>query len=266
MYFPLGSKNLSQFIKHMIQKDIWKQLGKVPRTARKTYFHFLARHLAHFASDDQSGLAVLFEELAYSPKLIIRGYTQGIFPSAYAGDGCITWHDPAIRGYLPIHDFHIPRNIQKVLRQERFELRVNNNLQAVIEGCAEERPKTHINAHYIDVYLKLHAIGLVHAVSAWEDDKLVGGTYGIAIGAYFASESAFHRVRDASKVATVRLTEILAAGGFLLHDTWWFAKDIEQFGGGSLSHDEFHKQHFQALITPAQFNPNTPRTFSTGCG
>jgi leucyl/phenylalanyl-tRNA--protein transferase len=242
----------------------WTYLQNI-RQSVLNHFHRFAAHRLHPMSTDQgTALTAYFESQPYSAELVVRGYTQGIFPSSFEGDGRITWHDPSIRGYLPITDFHTPTNIRKLLRQDKFELQVDDNISAVIEGCAEGRSKTHINTKYIDVYLQLHEMGVVHAVSAWQDGKLVGGTYGIAIGAYFVSESAFHRVRDASKVATVRLTEILAAGGYTHHDTWWFSKDIEQFGGGNLTRAEFHKKHLQAIMKPARFDANTPRTLSTG--
>jgi leucyl/phenylalanyl-tRNA---protein transferase len=258
------SDNLMHMTPHVMPEIPRSYLQSIKQTAMNQFHHFAARHLLTMSTAEGTALTRYFESQPYSAELVVRGYTQGIFPSSFEGDGRITWHDPIIRGYLPITDFYVPTNVRKLLRQEKFELHVDDDMSAVIEGCSEGRSKTHINARYIDIYLQLHDMGIAHAVSAWQDGKLVGGTYGIAIGAYFVSESAFHRVRDASKVATVRLTEILADGGYTHHDTWWFSKDIEQFGGGNLTRAEFHKKHLQAIMKPARFDANTPRTLSTG--
>jgi leucyl/phenylalanyl-tRNA---protein transferase len=258
------SDHLIETTPQLLPEVRWTYFQNIKQSALNQFHRFAARRLLPMSTLESSALTCYFEQQPHSAELVVRGYSQGIFPSSFEGDGRITWHDPSIRGYLPIHDFHAPNNIRKLLRQEKFELRVDDDISAVIEGCSEGRSKTHINSKYIDVYLQLHEMGVVHAVSAWQNGKLVGGTYGVALGAYFVSESAFHRVRDASKVATVCLTEILVAGGYVLHDTWWFSKDIEQFGGSNMPRAEFHQKHLQAIMKPARFDPNTPRTLSIG--
>lgn len=255
---------MKQLIKRVIPRSALSQLRKRRATSTKAFYRFLARQLISSSSDEYSALTYLFEEQEFTPENVIRGYLLGIFPSSYYGDDRTTWHDPNPRGFLPIADFHTPRNLRRVLRQQRFETRVDHDFVAVMEGCAENREKTHITPRYINVYRQLHEMGVAHSVSAWLDGALVGGVYGIAIGGYFASESAFHRVRDASKAATARLTEILKAGGFIHHDTWWFDPDIVQFGGGQISRADFHQKHLRAILTPAQFDPATPRTLSIG--
>lgn len=253
-----------QAVKNLVPDSVWKQIRNTKKKSVQSVYRILARQLMSIEDEDRTGLTYYFEVQNYSAELVIQGYMQGLFPSAPGEEGQVTWHDPDIRGVLPLKDFHIPRNLRRILRQEKFKVCVNENFATVLEGCAEGRPKSHITSQYIDVYMKLHEQGIAHCVSAWQEDKLVGGTYGLAIGAYFASESAFYRVRDASKVATVRLTEILTEGGFAHHDTWWFSKDIEQFGGYSLSRDEFQKKHIQAILATAQFDPSVPCRRSRG--
>lgn len=255
---------MTELIKQIIPKDFRQKIRKQRTLTTKAIYRTFARQLQSISSDEYTGLTYLFEEHELNPTQVIRGYMLGIFPSSFYGNGRTTWHDPEPRGFLPIQDFHIPRNLRRILRQNRFEVHVNKDFKGVMEGCAEDRERTHIDDEYIEVYLQLHKMGIAHSVSAWQDGELVGGTYGVALGAYFASESAFHRVRDASKVATVRLTEILIEGGFMHHDTWWFSRDIEQFGGGSLSRADFHQKHLQAIVAQASFNPDVPYTLSTG--
>ena len=207
-------------------------------------------------------LGSLLERQPFSPELVIRGYLQGFFPSAIHVTGDMRWHHPDLRGVIPIQEFHVPKRLGKLVRNGKFEVRIDSDFQAVIEGCAEPAPRrqtTYLKPEVIEVYMELHRRGLAHCVETWQNGELVGGTYGLALGGYFASESAFWRVRDASKVATVHLTEILRKGGFILHDMWWPTKDMEQFGGYSMAREEFKNVLARALITPASFDGRVAR-------
>jgi len=205
--------------------------------------------------------AFLLEREPFTPELVIRGYHKGLFPSAIHATGAMRWHSPDERGVVPIEGFHLSRRLRQIVRQGKFEIRVDEDFLRVMEGCAEPAPgrqTTYIKPEVMEVYEELHRMGIAHSVGAWLDGRLVGGTYGVALGAYFASESAFQRERDASKVATVHLTEILKQGGFTLHDVWWHRKDMEQYGGHAIPREEFKALHTHALITPASFAKATP--------
>lgn len=254
----------AEILKPIIPKSLLHPLLRIYQTSSHAFFSLLARLLSAHSTSESTGLTFFFESLPYNHLLVIKGYSLGIFPSSIKGDGVITWHDPEERGVLPITDFHVPKKLRSLLRQNRFELKVDHDLRAVMKRCAQNRDKTHITPEYIDVYMELHKMGLVHSVSTWQDNELVGGHYGFALGAYFASESGFHLVRDAGKAATVRLAEILIAGGYLLHDTWWYSDNIAQYGGKIVKRKEFHDLHTQAISAKAHFDPNTPMTISTG--
>jgi len=206
-------------------------------------------------------VAFLLEREPFTPELVIRGYHRGLFPSAVHATGDMRWHSPDERGVVPIEDFHLPRRLRQIVRRGKFEVRVDEEFTAVMKGCAEPAPgrqTTYIKPEVMEVYEELHRMGIAHSVGAWLDGRLVGGTYGVALGAYFASESAFQRVRDASKVATVHLTEILKRGGFTLHDAWWHRKDMEQYGGFAMPRERFKELHTHALVTQASFEKATP--------
>jgi leucyl/phenylalanyl-tRNA--protein transferase len=247
---------VKELIKSMVPEPGLKRL----RQKREIYTNRVGRRAVRFLhglrlhSDEIVGF--LLEREPFTPELVIRGYHRGLFPSAIHATGDMRWHSPDERGVVPIENFHLPRRLRQIVRQGRFEIRVDEDFAGVMKGCAEPAPgrqTTYIKPEVMEVYEELHRRGIAHSVGAWLDGQLVGGTYGVALGAYFASESAFQRVRDASKVATVHLTEILTRNGFTLHDVWWHRKDMEQYGGHAIPREEFKELHTHALATPARF-------------
>ncbi|HKW54194.1 MAG TPA: leucyl/phenylalanyl-tRNA--protein transferase, partial [Stellaceae bacterium] len=158
--------------------------------------------------------------IALTPELLLRAYAAGIFPMAEtADDPDVFWVDPEQRGILPLDRFHLPRRLARTLRQDIFEVRCDAVFEAVVRGCAEptpERPKTWINEEIVRLYAALHRLGFAHSVETWRDGELVGGLYGVALGAAFFGESMYSRVTDASKVALAQLVARLRLGGFRL--------------------------------------------------
>src|SRR6266850_8579711 len=121
-----------------------------------------------------------------------------------AGDSALFWVDPRRRGILPLDAFHVARRLRRVVRQRIFEIRCDSAFTEVIRGCAEateKRPNTWINDEIVRLYAALFARGAAHSVEAWQAGVLVGGLYGVSIGAAFFGESMFSRTTDASKVA-----------------------------------------------------------------
>src|SRR6185295_11296576 len=99
-------------------------------------------------------------------------------------DGEIYWYEPNPRAIIPLDDFHVPRRLARTVRHGGFEVRVDTSFRAVMEACAEPvpgRPTTWIAPKMVDAYAELHAMGFVHSVEVWRDDRLVGGLYGVAI-------------------------------------------------------------------------------------
>ncbi len=169
-----------------------------------------------------------------SPELMLRAYAAGIFPMAKSKSAeTVFWVDPRERGILPLDKFHIPKSLRKTVRQNRFDIRCDQAFSQTLEECGRPtlgRRDTWINADIERCVNELHAMGFAHSVECWQDGKLVGGLYGISIGAAFFGESMFSRVADASKVALVDLVARLKLGGFRLLDTQFVTDHLERFG------------------------------------
>ena len=192
-----------------------------------------------------------------TPDLLLCAYASGLFPMANdRHDPTIHWVDPRRRGVLPLDRFHQPKSLRKVVRQRRFEIRVDGDFAQVIEACAEvrlERPRTWLNDELIALYRALHRRGYAHSVEAWADGRLVGGLYGVSLGAAFFGESMFTHMRDASKVALVALVERLKAGGYRLLDTQFVTDHLRQFGAVEIGREQYHRELRRALAVPAVF-------------
>lgn len=194
--------------------------------------------------------------MVISPDLLISAYRQGIFPMA-DDQNSILWYDPDPRAILPLTKFHVPRSLQKVIRQERFEVRFDSAFSSVIKACAEPVPGrelTWINSVIIDSYILLHRLDVAHSVETWSDGELVGGLYGIAINGLFAGESMFSRVRDASKVALYYLVKHLRQQEFLLLDVQFMTEHLRKFGAVEISRKEYRERLAQAISSPSTFN------------
>ncbi len=153
-----------------------------------------------------------------TPSLLLRAYACGIFPMAdSADDPTLYWVEPKLRGVLPLDRFHLPRRLARTVRSGTFEVRIDSDFEGVIKGCAAPRPARHetwINEPIRRLYGELFRLGHVHTVETWREGKLVGGLYGVKLGAAFFGESMFAEERDASKVALVHLVARLREGGF----------------------------------------------------
>lgn len=175
------------------------------------------------------------------PDLLIHAYSDGIFPMAM-DNGEIGWFSPDPRGIIPLDDnFHIPHGLKRTLKKNPFEIRFDTAFREVMEGCAE-RQTTWINDLILSSYCRLFDLGYGHSVETWQDGKLVGGLYGVAIGGVFFGESMFSRVTDASKVALVSLVERLRHAGFTLLDTQWTTQHLETFGAQEISRLDYLKR------------------------
>ena len=195
--------------------------------------------------------------LTLTPDLLLQAYAAGIFPMAEsAEDPELFWVDPQRRGIIPLDDFHVPRRLRRTVRNGAFEIRCDTAFAAVMRGCAaatSERPQTWINDEIIQLYTALFRRGAAHSVEAWLDGTLVGGLYGVHIGAVFFGESMFSRVTDASKVALVHLVARLRRGGFMLLDTQFTTAHLERFGAVEIPRREYHARLKAALAREAQF-------------
>jgi leucyl/phenylalanyl-tRNA--protein transferase len=186
-----------------------------------------------------------------TPQLLLSAYASGLFPMANdRDDPVIHWIEPERRGVLPLDGLHVARSLRKVIRQQRFQVRLDGAFERVIRACAEprpERPRTWINDELIEAYSQLHRLGFAHSVESWQDGRLVGGVYGVSLGAAFFGESMFTRARDASKVALVALAERLRQGGFLLLDTQFVTDHLRRFGAIEIARSSYRQQLRRAL-------------------
>lgn len=197
-----------------------------------------------------------------TPELLLAAYRRGVFPMAESRHRPrLYWMDPDRRGILPLDAFHVPRSLRKAVRQGRYEVRADTAFAAVIAACAEPRPgrrDTWITAEIERAYAELHALGHAHSVECWEGGALVGGLYGVAIGAAFFGESMFSRATDASKVALVHLVARLVAGGFTLLDTQFITQHLARFGAVEIERGRYLDLLDRAAAAPARF----PRDFA----
>lgn len=149
-------------------------------------------------------------------------------------DGVTRWYTADPRGVLPLDHFHCPKNLAQLVRQRKFEVRVDSDFESVMRGCRDaDRPDSSggwIGEELIRSYAQLHKTGFAHSVEAWQDGRLVGGLYGVALGSAFFGESMFHVVPNASKVCLVYLVDRLRGRGYTLLDTQMVTGHMKQFG------------------------------------
>ena len=190
-------------------------------------------------------------------ELVLKAYAYGVFPMAKSRlDTDVFWVQPKLRGVIPLDQFHVTRSMRKRLRKETYRVTINTAFNAVMMGCAEAtdvRADTWINDRIIQLFMELHDAGLAHSVESWEGDTLVGGLYGLAMGAAFFGESMFSRATDSSKVALCHLVAILKAGDFALLDTQFITDHLKQFGAVEISQKEYLAQLSAALARQGNF-------------
>ena len=189
-----------------------------------------------------------------TPELLLRAYAAGLFPMAERRDDpTLFWVSPEKRGVIPLSGFHVSRRLARTVRGDRFAVGFDHAFVDVMQACAGARPETWINAEILRLYTALHAAGYAHSVECRLDGELVGGLYGVSLGAAFFGESMFHRARDASKVALVHLVARLRAGGFRLLDTQFVTAHLAQFGAVELPRDDYKLRLARAVAAPADF-------------
>ncbi len=168
----------------------------------------------------------------------------------------INWYDPDLRGILPITGLHVSKKLRRTIKQQPYEMTFDKAFEAVMRNCADVRPDTWINDEIIALYTELHKQGYAHSVEAWQDGKLVGGLYGIAIGAAFFGESMFSTATDASKISLVYLAARLWKHGFELLDTQFTNEHLKQFGVFEIPRNEYRKLLKKALAKKVSFKRN----------
>lgn len=195
---------------------------------------------------------------AFTWRDLVQCYARGVFPMADSRDDPrVFLVDPEQRGVLPLDErFHVPRRLARTLRSEPFQLRIDTAFPAVLEACAAERAyaeDTWINAPIQALYGELFTQGLAHSVECWREGVLVGGLYGVSLGAAFFGESMFSTARDASKAALVHLVARLRFGGYRLLDSQFMTEHLAQFGAEEIGRAEYHRRLAVALDGEGDF-------------
>ncbi len=183
---------------------------------------------------------------------LYAAYSVGVFPMGVGEDGAppLGWWSPDPRGVLRLGDLSVSRSLRKSARH--FEIRVDTAFDDVVAGCADPgREGRWITSEVTDAYAELYRAGWAHSVETWQDDRLVGGLYGVAIGGLFAGESMFHTARDASKVALVGLHELLSDGQpDRLIDVQWRTDHLATLGVTEVSRATYRELLARALTVP----------------
>ncbi len=180
-----------------------------------------------------------------TPDVLEYVYRAGAFPMADSY-GRIEFYRSNPRSVLEFEDLHVSKSLRRVIRQEIYEVRVDEDFEAVVRACAS-RAETWINAEIIDSYVRLHKTGKAHSVEAYREGELVGGLYGVSLGGAFMGESMFTRMRDASKVCFVHLVERLRERGYALLDCQIQNDHLASLGATEIPEPEYLRRLDKAL-------------------
>ena len=171
--------------------------------------------------------------------MLLEAYRNGIFPWP-DGRRAIYWWSPDPRMVFPGGEVRVSRSMRRLLASGRFRTTVDADFTGVIAGCAERGDEgSWITTAMQAAYGRLHQLGHAHSLEVWEDDVLVGGIYGVAVGGVFTGESMFHRVSNASKVALIALGRHLAERGYTLLDAQLHTEHLASMGAVEISRSAF---------------------------
>ncbi len=179
---------------------------------------------------------------------------MGAFPMGkHNSNSSIEYVIPNERGLIPIGGIHCSKSLRKEIRNKDFSVSFDLDFKGVISNCAN-REVTWINQTVFDQYLILHTKGLAHSVEIWRKDVLVGGLYGLALGAVFFAESMFSKISNGSKLAMIAMMAKINYGGFMLFDTQFHSNHLKSLGGIKVHKTKFGKMLDLALRESSDFN------------
>jgi leucyl/phenylalanyl-tRNA--protein transferase len=201
---------------------------------------------------DELGLVALGGDL--KPARLLQAYRSGIFPWYGEGDPLLWW-SPDPRAIFELNALHVSRRLRRTIRSGRFTVTINRDFRGVMCGCADRPDEgTWITSEMREAYEAMHRLGHAHSVEVWQGETLAGGLYGVAIGGFFAGESMFTRVRDASKVALVHLMDRLRERGFQLFDIQFLTDHTKRLGAVEIPRSEYLRRLRRGLDCPARFD------------
>lgn len=187
-----------------------------------------------------------------SPPVLWAAYRKGYFPMA-KDDGSVHWHCPDPRAVFPLESIRPNNRLQRHLRSASFDMRMDTAFRAVMEFCATVHGESWISPGMVDAYTELHRSGHAHSVETWHGGSLVGGIYGVSIGAAFFGESMFSMETSASKAAFHHLADHLRQRGFQLFDTQYANPHTSALGAVEIPRQEFLAMLAVAVIAPVSF-------------
>ena len=193
---------------------------------------------------DESGLVAVGGDL--HPNRLLAAYRSGVFPW-YDADDPICWWSPQPRAIFELDGLHISRRLARTIRSGKFVTSINRDFAGVIRGSADRAEGTWIHPAMIRAYTRLHRMGHCHSLEVWHEGELAGGIYGVALGGFFAGESMFTQIRDASKVALVHLIERLRQRGFQLFDIQMLTEHTQRLGAVEISRISYLRRLRRAL-------------------
>ena len=188
-----------------------------------------------------------------SPDLLVRAYSEGVFPWFSEGDP-VLWWSPDPRAVIELDALHVSRRLARTIHSGKFRITVDRCFEAVMRACGVNRTEgTWVTEEMVNAYVSLHREGHAHSLEVWLGDELAGGIYGVSIGGLFAGESMFHRVRDASKVAMAALVERLKTWHFVLFDVQMTTEHTERMGALNISREVYLKRLRDAVRMTVRF-------------
>ncbi len=205
----------------------------------------------HASKADDEGLLAVGGDL--KPGTLLLAYGNGIFPWTTHP---ITWWSPDPRTIIEIGGLHVSRSLSRLMRKGTFSVSFDRAFTAVMEGCAAPRPgreETWISPQFISAYARLHELGYAHSVECWSGNRLVGGLYGVSIGGFFAGESMFSDVPNASKAAMAAIFQRLASRGYELFDCQLRTEHLSRMGAVQIPRAEYLRRLARAVKKPCTF-------------
>lgn len=188
-----------------------------------------------------------------SPDLLVRAYSEGVFPWFSEGDP-VLWWSPDPRAIIELDGLHVSHRLARTIRSGKFRVTVDACFETVMRACGETRPEgTWVTEEMVQGYVELNRQGVAHSLEVWLGDELAGGIYGVAIGGLFAGESMFHTRTDASKVAMAALVQRLKARGFALFDVQMKTDHTERMGAVEISREQYLRRLNDAVNMSATF-------------
>ena len=192
------------------------------------------------------------QELFLEPGNMLRLYTRGAFPMADEKTGEINWYLPEIRTIIPLNSYNFPRSLRKFMDKNDYEIRYDFDFLSVVKACAD-REQTWISNELIKAYLRLYSLGHMHTVEIYQQNKLIGGLYGVTFRGAFFGESMFSKISQASKIALIKLIEHLKEKKFILLDVQYSTPHLKMFGAEEISFEEYNRLLLLAYQDEVEF-------------